>query len=273
MSKITRSGVIRILGNNSRLSVKELIGMLGEDASNSSIKNRAAVVMSNLKRLGSVRSERMDGINQYSLTPKGVEQFEQLPVEPINTKPPEEREPEAAPADTATALPATSVDLMPAINLIADSVARILGEAIGPAIQRVVDQQVQAAIDYASTQISHISRSVQPTKASTDVVTETDAPRVTVVGLLPAQVELIKSEFGKELHLSFVSSQKSDFDRLRNLCKTSKYVVSMTSFLSHAIDNVIKSSGVEHKRINGGMSLLRDHLTAIYLNNQPTPIQ
>jgi hypothetical protein len=292
MSQLTRANITTLLAKHKSLSVNQIITHLGEDAQSPVVRNRGSVVVSSMKKAGFLRSDRIEGINQYSLTKKARDQVRGATPEPAPEAAAPDNQPRPTPivitlqdpppptSWTDPSIPATSVDLLPAIHLIADSVAKVLGEAIGSAIQRVVDEQVQAAIRHASQQIGHITRAITAESGAASAPTEQPAatqaaaPRVTIVGLLPGQVDMIKKEFGEELHLSFVSSNKSEADRLRHLCQSSGHVVSMSGFLSHSLDNIVKSSKAEHKRIMGGMTSLREHLTSIYVNDShPATVQ
>ena len=90
-------------------------------------------------------------------------------------------------------------------------------------------------------------------------------PRVTVVGLLPGQAALIEKEFGDAVELHFVTSDQTASQKLKGLCRTSAAVLTMTGFISHAAEDLIKANGGNLIRVQGGMSSLRDAITEAYV--------
>ena len=90
-------------------------------------------------------------------------------------------------------------------------------------------------------------------------------PRVTVVGLLPGQAALIEKEFGDAVELHFVTSDQTASQKLKGLCRTSAAVLTMTGFISHAAEDLIKANGGNLVRVSGGMSSLRDSITEAYV--------
>lgn len=92
--------------------------------------------------------------------------------------------------------------------------------------------------------------------------------RVMIVGLLPAQQDLISKEFGRELDLRFVTSSAQVSNRAKELSSRSDVAVLMTKFVNHSAEDTIKAGGIRMIRVSGGMSSLRDTLISIYCEEE-----
>jgi hypothetical protein len=87
------------------------------------------------------------------------------------------------------------------------------------------------------------------------------APRVTICGLLPQQAGMISSEFGQHYDLSFWKDES--IDRLKSLCKSADHIITFSGKLGHHVENTIKSTNREFKRVMGGMTELRRTLNEL----------
>ena len=122
--------------------------------------------------------------------------------------------PAPAPAPAPT-VQTPSVDLTHAVNTIAQAVATALEKAIQDRIAEVVRTQLQRTLDSLPAQVIDLTGgTVSPAKPASK-------PRVTVVGLLPGQVEMISREYvGLDLH--FVGNEHNNTRRLEGLCRSSR---------------------------------------------------
>lgn len=256
--------ILEILQSKPGLTIREISKRLGKDPDDRKQYTRVGVITSTMKKDGLLRSDFEPGSSKRHVY-FAAAQHSGNPTPPPAIKP-------ILPGDIikVEASASSTVELQPAIQLIASSVADVLGRALAASLQRVVEEQVQKAITLASEQVASLTGQSQPSSAAAPQEQKSSAPRVTVVGLLPGQVDMIRREFGQELHLSFVNSDKTEADRLRKLCQNSSHVISMCAFMSHSTENVIKTTRAHHTRISGGMSSLRERLTAIYVEATST---
>lgn len=166
---------------------------------------------------------------------------------------------------------APTVDLSHAVDTIAQAVATALEAAIKDRIADVVRTQLQQALDALPAQVIAMTggkaeKLSAPAPAPAPAPTPAPRvrkPRVTVVGLLPGQVEMISREYAGQLEMHFVDSEHTSTRRLEGLCRTSQHVLTMTGFISHSTEALIKSSGGQLQRVNGGMTSLRGALHEI----------
>ncbi len=112
-------------------------------------------------------------------------------------------------------------------------------------------------------------------EAEAEVPVQEEAPerlaprrKVLIVGLLSQQANVLKTQFGKDLDLSFWNEDRVN-DRLQALLDTSQTVFGATKFISHAIDGTLTRAG-DYRRVHGGISKLRGELHAL-LKEEPVP--
>jgi predicted Zn-ribbon and HTH transcriptional regulator len=256
--------ILEILQSKPGLTVREISKLLGKNPDDRKQYTRVGVITSTMKKDGLLRSDFEPGGNKRRIY-FAASQHHDKP-----TPPPEIKPEQIGNLIVRKVSASSTVELQPAIELIASSVADVLGKALAASLQRVVEEQVQKAITLASEQVASLTGQGKPVTAAATQEKTSSAPRVTVVGLLPGQVDMIRREFGQELHLSFVNSDKTEADRLRKLCQNSSHVISMCAFMSHSTESVIKTTRAHHTRISGGMSSLRERLTAIYVEATST---
>jgi len=160
------------------------------------------------------------------------------------------------------------IDLKGTVNAIADAVAAAIGDVLRTRIEAVVHDQLQQALDSLPTQITQVIADPKGTVRTLNPgpVQAPRAPRapgktrITIVGLLAGQAQMIYNEYGTKLALDFVEQTHATGQRLKSLCVSSKAVLTMTGFVSHATEDLIKSRGGNLIRVPGGMSSLRSAL-------------
>lgn len=89
----------------------------------------------------------------------------------------------------------------------------------------------------------------------------------TIVGLLPGQAHMIKTEF-KFAKLSFVSTDARNGSQLTSLSKNSNTVILMTDFIRHSSVESVRSVHGNWVYVTGGMSTLREKLRELYQQHQ-----
>lgn len=87
-------------------------------------------------------------------------------------------------------------------------------------------------------------------------------PRIGILGLLPAQVEAIEREFGDVFNLHYWKEEGSS--TLKAIGRTSE-IVFVTRWCSHSATETLKSVGATWRFVEGGLSELKNLLTALYV--------
>ena len=165
--------------------------------------------------------------------------------------------------------PAPVIDLKGTVNAIADAVALAIGDVLRTRIEAVVQEQLQQALDSLPAQITQVMAEPKGTvRNGPSQAAARQAPaqrslsknRVTIVGLLAGQAAMIANEYRNRIVLDFIEHNHTSGQRLKSLCGTSHAVMTMTGFVSHATEDLIKSRGGNLVRVSGGMSSLRAEL-------------
>jgi hypothetical protein len=87
-------------------------------------------------------------------------------------------------------------------------------------------------------------------------------PRIGILGLLPAQVEVIEREFGDVFNLLYWKEEGSS--ALKTIARSSE-IVFVTRWCSHGATETLKSVGAKWRFVEGGLSELKSLLTALYV--------
>lgn len=135
-----------------------------------------------------------------------------------------------------------------------DDPVATLAETIGDAFAQLFAQALRSALERTK---AHIERppQVQPEE-------RTRLPKVTIVGLLPQQQNLINQEFHQAFDLRFW--KEGSVQVLKNLTQSSDAVLVMTDWVSHSYVRTIESVGGKEKLrlLKGTMGVLREYLRA-----------
>lgn len=191
----------------------------------------------------------------------------------------------AAPPIERAALPApqssaaTAEDKLPERGSLSGSLASLahalagsIAEAFGAELRRALQSKLDEVVTALPAQLALPAAPAAPAAETvTDAVVVSPAPQpeakltVTIFGLLDAQAAMIDSEFGRDLNLRYVRASDAASQRARGLIRTSDYVVTMTGFISHSTEDLIRSMGAKLIRVSGGMTSLRNELTRLYV--------
>lgn len=163
---------------------------------------------------------------------------------------------------TVTTTPsAPHPDLLGKLDL--DSIIAQLADTIAARIA----EQVQARLTDYLTQV--VPEQIGVVTAAPEPVPEHvpcrgDKLHVCIAGLLPQQEQMIKNEFGRDMKLSFIPSN-SNPKGARGLLDHADAAFIMTKFVGHWLDKIVADAKVPvFRRVNGGMSMLRDSLTSVF---------
>ena len=87
-------------------------------------------------------------------------------------------------------------------------------------------------------------------------------PRVGIVGLLPAQIDVIEKEFGDVFEIRYWKDE--GVVALKALGRASE-VVLVTKWCNHSATETLKSVGAKWRFVDGGLTELKTMLTALYV--------
>lgn len=87
-------------------------------------------------------------------------------------------------------------------------------------------------------------------------------PRIGILGLLPAQVDAIEREFGEVFHIYYWKEEGSS--TLKTIARSSE-IVFVTRWCAHSTTETLKSVGAKWRFVEGGLSELKNLLTALYV--------
>lgn len=95
--------------------------------------------------------------------------------------------------------------------------------------------------------------------------------KVCIIGLLANQQQMIMKEFEDCFELRMFHSDDARGPSLTAAAQNSDCVLLMANFVSHSIEDAVKSAGgVKHEIVRGGMTTLRDRLVTLFANGIPT---
>lgn len=192
----------------------------------------------------------------------------------------------------------SSIDIQPALNQLAERMAREyqgLFKSISADLADLVDNTalLKTQIGQLTEQNRLLMRAIQDVKcaaapplpsasgvagASTPSTPAPSAPpippappkpRITVVGLLASQQQMILNEYSEVFDLKMFHTDDAQGASFRAAAENSAAVFTMVSFINHAVENVIKSMKGKVIRVTGGMTSLRDKLNDYFVNQTP----
>lgn len=87
-------------------------------------------------------------------------------------------------------------------------------------------------------------------------------PRIGILGLLPAQVDVIEQEFGDVFNIHYWKEEGSAI--LKAIGRTSE-IVFVTKWCAHSATETLKGVGAKWRFVEGGLSELKSLITALYV--------
>ena len=232
-----------------------------------SIKNSTVAVHTKmLHDRGLVTRESVKGRQgppafRYTVVDKTEQPSVSYPVSPATVCGPITRQPEPAPElhKPLSEPSPTSIELL--LEQWAEGMANALADQIVEGVKAKLGAKLESRLP---TVVPTVLPTAVP-KLIKPAVTVSKA-KVVIVGLLPAQAGMIQQEFHECFDITFCEADHVG-SRLRGLLGHVEHVVSMTKFVSHDTQELIKlhHGTINYHRIHGGMSQLRDLLTNLYI--------
>lgn len=111
---------------------------------------------------------------------------------------------------------------------------------------------------------SNFASVVQKPLAEREPVIVTPNPRlesITVIGLIPRQVQIMREKYGEKFDLRFAEAG-TKVPQMKGMCRGSAIVYLMADFIGHREQEIVKSVGAPKAYINGTITSLSDALDA-----------
>lgn len=183
-------------------------------------------------------------------------------------------------------------DIEPALNQLAERMAREyqgLFKSISADLADLVDNTalLKTQIGQLAEQNRLLMRAIQdvkcaaappqpvpsapptPAPSASPIPPTPPKPRITIVGLLANQQQMILSEYNEVFDLKMFHTDDAQGSSFRAAAENSAAVFTMVSFINHTVENVIKSMKGKVIRVTGGMTSLRDKLNDYFINSTP----
>lgn len=140
------------------------------------------------------------------------------------------------------------------------SVTSELAKALKDVFVTLELQQHTLSVE-VNKEIKRIAKEVMPTIEAVEDASDTRF-NIVIIGLLPAQENVIKERFGKKFKLSFVTSQQAAKNKSMSVkYKNADAIIGMGGFMSHSGSfNQFKN---KLKTVHGGMTSLISELEAL----------
>ena len=146
------------------------------------------------------------------------------------------------------------------VKLVDALVARITTD-VQDRVEALVAESVEPKL---VSMIERMTANVGKVTAIPVSATKTKLPRVLVIGLLPEQQHMIAKEFSEVLDTRFVGSN-DNVNMMKSNASQAVKVFIMADFISHSSVAAVQSVGADVTVVKGGMTHLRDALTAFYV--------
>lgn len=150
----------------------------------------------------------------------------------------------------------------------------VVAQAPYSKIERALDGLVEAIVERVSTTLADrmqdiiadsmdkLAERMQQINSTTPA---TALPKVVIAGLLPAQRNMIESEYKGCYRFSFLDANKANAQTIRARTQQADQILVMGDFVNHAMTETINSTGRKPEIVRGGMTALREILTQRYV--------
>lgn len=174
------------------------------------------------------------------------------------------KEEQRADVESALSIPAEPprptlplIDIKPAVTIevLIENIADVVLKAVAARVNERLAEALAESIDVESLMERLMKRR--------------RLPRVLIAGLLPSQAGMISQEFGDVFNMDFYATG-DNLKRLKPKLANVDHFITFTSKIEHATEEVAKNAGVPIVRCSGGMSMLRDTLTRLYVEQGAT---
>lgn len=167
-----------------------------------------------------------------------------------------------APSEKAPPRPVETDDASLVLLQGVDRLATDLAERLASYVAQQVVLRLNEALGSLAESLPAPGQPLPPLAMLPAAPSKPRKKRVLIIGLLPQQAGLVSTEFGEALDLSFAGAD-DNVGKIKAQAAQAGEVLAMTKFISHSCEDLVKAHP-GYSRVAGGMSALRDKLTAIF---------
>lgn len=143
------------------------------------------------------------------------------------------------------------------IQNLSDAIAKQIAASVVVSLQASLTRELAAVVPQAAAPVKQLTLNLAnlPVPAVTK-------PCLGVIGLLPAQVDVIEKEFGDVFEIRYWKDEGAV--ALKALGRASE-VVLVTKWCNHSATEILKSVGAKWRFVDGGLTELKHMITVLYV--------
>jgi hypothetical protein len=144
------------------------------------------------------------------------------------------------------------------IQNLSDAIAKQIAASVVVSLQGSLTRELASVIPQHVPPVKHLTLNIANLPPEPAVI----KPRLGIVGLLPAQVDVIEKEFGDVFHISYWKDGGTvALKAIGRACE----LVLVTKWCNHSATETLKNVGAKWRRVDGGLTELKTTLTALYV--------
>jgi hypothetical protein len=151
-----------------------------------------------------------------------------------------------------------------------ERMARLMGRRIARIMMEALQSEIEEQLEAMGNDLIEkwAEESLKPVIRRTHTQPlRPNKPKVLIAGLLPAQAGMIVDEFSEVFDLRFYMTDEN-LKKLAKMLPGVDHFVTFTSKIEHQTEKTAQSMGIPIIRCSGGMTMLRQKLEELYINEK-----
>jgi hypothetical protein len=144
------------------------------------------------------------------------------------------------------------------IQNLSDAIAKQIASSVVVSLQASLTRELASVIPQHVPPVKQLTLNLANLPPEPAVI----KPRIGIVGLLPAQVDIIEKEFGDVFEIRY---WKEDGTAALKAIGRACELVLVTKWCNHSATETLKSVGAKWRMVDGGLTELKTMLTALYV--------
>jgi hypothetical protein len=172
------------------------------------------------------------------------------------------------PADPPPVMELPVIDIPPEPVGAIERMARLMGRRIARIMMEALQSEIEEQLEAMGNDLIEqwVEEAVKPAIRRTHTQQlRPSKPKVLIAGLLPAQAGMIVDEFGEVFDLRFYMTDEN-LKKLAKMLPGVDHFITFTSKIEHQTEKTAQSLGIPIIRCSGGMTMLRQKLEELYIN-------
>lgn len=158
------------------------------------------------------------------------------------------------------------------LNELTDTIAELKGMAM-----KLMEQNahlfkalanIQTCLHQPAIQLP-VVETTPPTKVEPTSPPKPALPKICIAGIWAVQQQMIQKEFGDVFDLRMFDADQATSASFAKTLESCDRVLLLTNFINHTIENKVKQSKAQYSHVRGGMTMLRDRLTTLFVELTP----